>query len=261
VKYGMAVASFHPCTGRSITNSVWGRHARPPQRLRPGGGIEAAGAGARHEKACRLANDHPAANQLIGVITESKRIGVELFMGGPIMSRMTISITTLLVVLLALVSFLRATSLNAVAEEGTPTVTEEPAGGLRFEPLAFGMAEALPIAPAKFSLLRATMDPGVILPIEAEDPSVSLIYIEAGALTFKVAAPIVVMRGAAGNANGGLDPEEVGPGVDVVVEAGDSVLLPENVSGEIRNDSTVSAVALAALVEPMPVENAGSPAS
>ena len=155
---------------------------------------------------------------------------------------------------------------GALAQQGTPPAEEFAPEGVTFEPLAFGVAEELPAAPAGLGLFRVTFDPGAGIPIDADDPSVGLLYVESGALTVRVEAPLAVLRGAAVATAmaGGFEEEpsleEVAAGTEVTLEAGDSTLIPANVAGEIRNDGDAPAVALAALVEPLQGEDAATPA-
>jgi hypothetical protein len=179
------------------------------------------------------------------------------------MSQGRVPLAAIAIALLSLGASVGATP-RPVAQEGTPPVGEEFPAGLSFEPLAFGVAEELPTVPAGLSLFRVTLAPGTGLPIEADDPSVGLVYIEAGSLTAQVGASIGVLRGTTATAmgGGGAEPEteEVAAGTEFILEAGDSTVFPPNVAGDIRNDGAVQAVALAALIEPLHGEDADTPA-
>ena len=171
------------------------------------------------------------------------------------MFRITVLLATAVVVLLGLGATFGVTDPRARAQAGTPTAQDvEILTGVTFAPLAFGVAAELPAAPAGLSLLRATLDPGAILPIEAVDASVGLAYVESGALTARVATPLTVLRGATSSK------EEFSAETEFTLMPGDSVVLPPNVAGEIRNDGIEPAVALAALVAPLPALDAGTPA-
>ena len=150
---------------------------------------------------------------------------------------------------------------GVAAQDATPSPEE--LEGLTFEPLGFGTAEELPPAPAGVGLARVRFEPGAGFPIEPGDPSLVLVYVESGALTFRMEAPIRVLRGAAmaamaaamatpgaGEEGAPPEPEEVAAGTEFVLEAGDSALFPPFVGGEARNDGPAAAVALAALIEP-----------
>ena len=100
-------------------------------------------------------------------------------------------------------------------------------------------------------LARFTLEPGAGIPFEAEGLTVALAYVESGALTARVEAPIRVTRGAAPQAAEGPPPqEEIAAGTEFTLEAGDSAVFPPNVPGEIRNDGQEPVVGLVALVAP-----------
>ncbi|MDQ3694677.1 MAG: hypothetical protein M3464_13775 [Chloroflexota bacterium] len=154
---------------------------------------------------------------------------------------------------------------SAVAQEATPTAEEFAPDGVRFDLLGISTATELPGVPADFVLVRFTIEPGAGFPIEEDDPSVALAYVESGALTARVEAPIHVTRAALiaafttpGTAEELTGPEEVAAGTEFTLESGDSAFFPPNGEGEIRNDGEEPAVALVAIVAP-PEEAAGTP--
>ncbi len=185
------------------------------------------------------------------------------------MRRVMVLVSLLAVVLLGGFAVGRL-SVATAAQEGTPPADEfEIPEGVAFEPLAFGTAEELPAAPADLVLIRYTIDPEAGFPIEEDDPGVALVYVESGALTIQIEAPIQVTRAATIEAfatpeaveEGALPgPEEVAAGTEVTLEAGDSVVIPPNVGGEIRNDGTEPVEGLVALVAP-PEEGGATPAA
>ena len=178
------------------------------------------------------------------------------------MLRFSLIASVLAVALLGALAVGRLTAPTG-AQEGTPPVGEEGLEGLTFEPLGFGVAEELPAAPAGLSLFRATLAPGTSIPIEADDPSVALVYVESGALTARVEAPMRVLRAAAVAAfatpGAAPEPEEVPAGTEFTLEAGDPAVFPPNVGGEIRNDGGVPTVLLATLIEPEQAEATPAP--
>ena len=150
---------------------------------------------------------------------------------------------------------------RAVAQDATPAAEEDfqTPEGVTFEPLGFGPAEELPAAPALLVLVRATIEPGAGFDVGEDDASVALVHVESGALTVRLEAPMRVLRAAAvaafatpGAVEEGDEPafEEVAAGTEATLEAGDSVVLPPNVAGELRNDGAEPAVLLGAIVEP-----------
>ena len=179
------------------------------------------------------------------------------------------ALVSVLVVLLAGLVASGRLGGGAVAQDATPAAEEfAPPAGVTFEPLGFGTAEELPPAPADFVLARIGFDPGAGFPIEADDPSVGLAYVESGTLTVRVEAPVRVTRAAtiaAFATPGAVEegavpaPEEVAAGTEFTLEAGDSAVFPPNAPGEVRNDGTERAVALVALIVP-PEGAAATPA-
>jgi len=147
----------------------------------------------------------------------------------------------------------------AVAQDATPAAEDFAPEGVTFVPLSFGSADQLPATPADFFLARAGFEPGAGFPIEADDPSVTLVSMESGVLTFRVEAPISVTRAAtiAAFATPGVDentvpgPEAIAAGTEFTMTTGDSAIFPANVPGEVRNDGAETAVALLAIIEPL----------
>ena len=138
---------------------------------------------------------------------------------------------------------LASRGLSAAAQEATPAEASGLPEGVAFEGLGFGTTEELPAAPAEFQLVRVVIDPEAGLP--RREDIVSLISVESGALTIQMEAPLQVTRA------GALEElEEVAAGTAVTLEAGDSVVIPPNVAGEIRNDGDEPAVYLVAFVAP-----------
>ncbi len=173
----------------------------------------------------------------------------------------------LLVVAVLLGALALAGLRPAVAQDATPPPGEGEFApeGVTFEPLGFGTAEELPAAPADLALFRVGLDPGATFPVEEDDPSAALVYVEAGAFTFRVEGPIRVTRAAtlaAFATPGAVEegavpaPEEIPAGTEFTLEAGDSAVFPPNVPGEARNDGAERAVALVAIVAP---PEAGTP--
>ena len=85
------------------------------------------------------------------------------------------------------------------AQDATPGAGESGGDqmplGVTAEPLGYGALGALP-ATGDLALFRLIFEPGAVEPIDPNDPSVGLVYVEAGTLTVRVEAPITVLRGA-----------------------------------------------------------------
>ena len=159
--------------------------------------------------------------------------------------------------------------MTTVAQEATPGADEfELPEGVTFEGLAFGVAEGLPAGATGLGLFRARLEPGARIDLDP-DPAAFLIYVESGALTFRVDTPVQVTRAVAGTpAAMGTEaaPEEIAAGTDVILQAGDAALFPPNpegAPGEARNDGQEPAVALVVSAGPAEVgaAAAGTPAA
>ena len=180
------------------------------------------------------------------------------------MRRASVLVPVFVLLLGALVIGVGSRVLPTAAQEETPT-SEEELEGVSFEPLGFGTTEELPAAPAELLLARVTLDPGAGFPIEEDDPSVGLLYVESGSLTIRVEAPVTVIRAATiaafatpGAAEGEVTPpEEVAAWTEYTLNERDSVVIPANVAGEVRNDGTEPAVAMGALIIPAETDETG----
>lgn len=139
----------------------------------------------------------------------------------------------------------------AIAQEGTPV----PGGfvapeGVTFEPIAMGRAEAVPPAPADFVLIRVRFAPGATFAVDPSDPGLAIIYVEAGTLTFRPTAPIVVTRAAAMATPGAMAEERVAADTEVTLGPGDALIGPPNSGGEFRNDGQEEVRLLSAYLTP-----------
>lgn len=90
------------------------------------------------------------------------------------------------------------------------------------------------------------------MPSDPNDPSLALAYLESGTLTIRLAAPIAITRAAmlATPSEMAPRPEPVAAGATATLNAGDSVVGPPKVGGELRNTGTTPAVLLLAIVGP-----------
>jgi len=182
------------------------------------------------------------------------------------MRRLSLLIPLLAAVFVGLVAVGRG-GPSTLARQGTPAAEDFAPEGVSFLPLAFGEADQLPATPADFILARAVFEPGAGFPIEADDPSVTLVSVESGALTLQVDVPITVTRAAtlAAFATPEVDesavppPEEMAADTAFTMAAGDSAYFPANIAGEVRNDGQEPAVVLLAIIEPTGGGEAGTP--
>jgi mannose-6-phosphate isomerase-like protein (cupin superfamily) len=146
--------------------------------------------------------------------------------------------------------------IGTIAHEGTPA-SDMTAGGVIFEPLAFGSVATVPAAPASFQLARARIEPGGHISVPANGPGLALFYVESGTLTCSATTSTNVMR-AAMLATPEVQPfEEVAAGTEFTVGPGDSFIGLPNAGGEFRNEGAEDVVLLVADLHP---ETAGTPA-
>ena len=165
------------------------------------------------------------------------------------MRRMPVLSSVVAVVLLAVVSL--SAQPHAFAQEATPAAEDEMMPeGLSFEALGYGTSESLPAAPAEFALIRIGLEPGAVLPLDAEDPTVGLVYVESGAVTFNVSAAMTVLHAAGEGTPFPTETEEMAASADFTVAAGDSFVFPANVGGELRNDGAEPASILVVNLSP-----------
>lgn len=140
---------------------------------------------------------------------------------------------------------------TSLAQEGTPPAAQTGLPeGVSFDGLAFGLLDALPPGPFELSLFRATLEPRA-KNILGPDPSYFLIFVESGAMTFRVDSPGWVARAVDGTPAAQMPspaaPEEIAAGTEVALEQGDVGLFapnPNGADGEARNDGQEPAVAL-----------------
>ena len=181
------------------------------------------------------------------------------------MRRFGVFLSIIAVVLLGIVA-VRVQPV-AIAQEATPGAEEMMPEGITFEPLGLATGVTLPSVGELFAV-RIGLEPGTAIPIEPGDPATVLGVIESGELTIHFEGPLTITRaeelgGAMGEAEAGgafvPATETIPAGQEVTVGAGDSVLFPPNVGGEIRNDGQERAVALGFFVSPPAAE--GTPAA
>lgn len=148
---------------------------------------------------------------------------------------------------------------SIAAQEGTPAAQEGKIAlpdGVTAELLALDVTETVPAAPAMMELIRFTFASGAVIQLPEESPSTALVYVEAGTLSARVAAPLTVTRGTVGG-----EREEIAAETEFTAEAGDFFIGPAHVAVEARNDGTAPLVLLMAVIEPAaPAMPAGMPA-
>lgn len=164
------------------------------------------------------------------------------------MRRFIVSLSLALVVLFGLVATM-GRNTNAQEAFATPGPGEfEIAPGQIGRELASSLISEPPAAPVYLGLLRFTNAPGSVFTGAAEDPSVGLILVESGAVTFRLEGPVTITRASG--------PEDVPAGTEFTLEAGEFFNWPPFVEGEVRNDGQEPAVTLVANLAPAEEEAA-----
>jgi hypothetical protein len=125
----------------------------------------------------------------------------------------------------------------AVAQDASPVAAEVTLKTLVETTVA---AEAVPTgAQLPFELWYASLEPGVQITVPVEMfaccPGPLIEHVLAGELTLRVDGPLRVVRGAIA---GTPTPEEIPPGTEVVLQAGDSAIYAQGPSREYANLGT-----------------------
>jgi len=172
------------------------------------------------------------------------------------MRRIPILISVIAVTLLGL--FGVGVQSRVVAQEATPAAAEMMPAGISFEELAYATGVDVP-SPADLSVARLSLEPGAGFPLDSNDQSAGMLVVESGSFTVTASAEMSVSRGAGLNsamatamAGGAYAPEleTIAIGEEATLEAGDAIWIPGNLSGEIRNGGSDTAVGLAFLIAP-----------
>ena len=162
----------------------------------------------------------------------------------------------LVVVLLTLLAGLGPVA----AQDATPP--SAPASGTpeaaTFRGLAAGSIEVLAPSTANVVLGRIVLAPGALVPFDPADPSALLVYVTSGEMTFRVEVPISVARGGRAGTPVAAGPEAIEAGTEFTLRNGDSAIFPGAMTGEVRNDGSDEATALAVDIVHI-TEAAGTP--
>ena len=157
---------------------------------------------------------------------------------------------------LLLVLSLLGKSVSAQGD-GPPPGGFEIAPGVMAEALAFVEGREEPVH------YRLTFAPGTIYEV-LPAPTISLGYLEAGALSMTLDTPVTITRAGTMDEPG----EAIAAGDEFTLSTGDYLVLPPMVAGEIRNDGEEPAVVVVADIAPatggMPggaTPDAGTPAA
>ena len=155
------------------------------------------------------------------------------------------SVTALLITFAFSVLASQGMSPSTMAQDATPA-SEQQADvpeGVTFVNLTSGTVDVLSPGTASLALGRIRLAPGATLPIDPTNPSVNLVFMGSGTLTFQIEAPISVARGGQAGTPVPTEPEDIPAGTEFTMSDGDSALFPPNAAGEVRNDGDEDAVA------------------
>src|SRR3990170_1922123 len=96
-------------------------------------------------------------------------------------------IVALLVTLAAAIGVVRDMNPSAQAQDATPAAGQQVGApeGVTFATLASGSIDVLAPGTANLALGRIRLAPGATLPFDPTDPSVDLVYMTGGELTFR----------------------------------------------------------------------------
>lgn len=154
-------------------------------------------------------------------------------------------IVALLITLAVAAGLVRDMNPGAHAQDATPAAGQETGApeGVTFATLASGSIEVLTPGTANLALGRIRLAPGAVLPFDPTDPSVDLLYMSTGELTFRVEAPMTVARNVAPGTPVPTEPEAIAANTEFTLRDGDSALFPPSAVGEVRNDGDEEATA------------------
>jgi quercetin dioxygenase-like cupin family protein len=155
------------------------------------------------------------------------------------------SVAALLIVLVLAIGASQGMYRSTQAQDATPPADQQGGApeGVSFVSLASGTIEVLSPGTANLTLGRIRLAPGATLPFDPTDPSVDLVYMSSGTLTFRVEADMTVARGVSAGTPVPTEPEAIAANTEFTMSDGDSALFPPNAAGEVRNDGDEDATA------------------
>jgi len=155
------------------------------------------------------------------------------------------SVVALLIVLVLAIGASQGLYPSTQAQDATPPADQQAGApeGVSFVSLASGTIEILSPGTANLTLGRIRLAPGAVIPFDPADPSVDLLYMSSGTLTFRVEADMTVARGVSAGTPAPTEPEAIPANTEFTLSDGDSALFPPNPVGEVRNDGDEDATA------------------
>lgn len=131
---------------------------------------------------------------------------------------------------------------EGAATPAPPAVAIEPVGG--------GVVPPLLAAEAGVRLDRASFEPGSRLAVPAADRSLLMVAVEAGSLSVRSSAPLVIERAAPSGSAGPVARELVAAGAEAALGVGDAFVRPLGSEQDLSNPGGAPAAALLASVAP-----------
>ena len=116
------------------------------------------------------------------------------------------------------------------AQDATPPSGQQgaPPEGVSFVTLASGTIQILSPWYGKPGARAHQIRTGATLPFDPTDPSVDLVFMTSGTLTFRVEQPMSVARGGKAGTPVPTEPEKIPAGTEFTMSDGDSALFPPN---------------------------------
>lgn len=134
---------------------------------------------------------------------------------------------------------------SARAQDATPAAGQQTGApeGVSIATLASGSIDVFEPGTFNLALGRIRLAPGAAVLFDPTDPSVDLVYMTGGALTFRMDAPMTVARTVGSGTPVPSEPEEIAANTEFTLRDGDSALFPPATAGEVRNDGDEEATA------------------
>src|SRR5918998_3701176 len=137
------------------------------------------------------------------------------------------SVIALLITLVLAIVASQGMFPSTQAQDATPPAEQAGAPeGVSFVTLASGTIEVLSPGTANLVFGRIRLAPGATLPFDPTDPSVDLVYMSTGTLTFRVEEDMTVARGARDGTPAPTEPEAIPANTEFTLSDGDSALFP-----------------------------------
>ena len=140
---------------------------------------------------------------------------------------------------------------HVLGQSASPSPDDQAPEGISFQFLAYGQLPADLGPQAGFSMFGLRLKPGSGFPIDKNDPTTALVYVEQGTLTIMADVDITVLHAGQGNQEPTeQDYETMAAGQRFTMTVGDSAVFPAYTSGQVTNDGSAEVIVLVAQLEP-----------